>query len=179
MTFKIIQSAQECWRAVNAPRLVALVRAGARFESGLLVERDGTVPHDGEFPVQASGPIPLRVDHPARQYFNPHLTAAEERTLLRRNYLLLTAGQAAPGLIGSGIFGIAVEPHLTPSAFASPSPSARPKRKKTSRTSSTTSRRSSAADRPARADPHADRRRPARHGLARTRPRSALCRETA
>lgn len=27
------------WRAVNAPRLVALVRAGARFERGRLVER--------------------------------------------------------------------------------------------------------------------------------------------
>jgi hypothetical protein len=28
------------WRAVNAPHLVALVRAGARFECGKLVERD-------------------------------------------------------------------------------------------------------------------------------------------
>jgi hypothetical protein len=27
------------WRAVNAPHLVALVRAGARFERGLLGER--------------------------------------------------------------------------------------------------------------------------------------------
>jgi putative transposase len=42
MTFKLIESAQERWRAVNAPHLVALVRAGARFECGLLVERDGT-----------------------------------------------------------------------------------------------------------------------------------------
>ncbi len=40
MTFKLIESAQERWRAVNAPRLVALVRAGARFEKGVLVERD-------------------------------------------------------------------------------------------------------------------------------------------
>lgn len=32
-------SAQQRWRAVNAPHLVALVRAGARFERGLLVER--------------------------------------------------------------------------------------------------------------------------------------------
>jgi transposase-like protein len=40
MTFKLIESAQERWRAVNAPHLVALVRAGARFEHGLLVERD-------------------------------------------------------------------------------------------------------------------------------------------
>jgi putative transposase len=39
MAFKLIESAQARWRAVNAPHLVALVRAGARFETGELVER--------------------------------------------------------------------------------------------------------------------------------------------
>jgi transposase-like protein len=39
MAFKLIESAQQRWRAVNAPHLVALVRAGARFEKGKLVER--------------------------------------------------------------------------------------------------------------------------------------------
>jgi putative transposase len=39
MAFKLIESAQQQWRAVNAPHLVALVRPGARFEKGLLVER--------------------------------------------------------------------------------------------------------------------------------------------
>jgi transposase-like protein len=39
MAFKLIQAAQAHWRAVNAPHLVALVRAGARFERGQLVER--------------------------------------------------------------------------------------------------------------------------------------------
>src|SRR5271168_4461763 len=39
MAFKLIESAQARWRAVNAPHLVALVRAGARFEKGKLVER--------------------------------------------------------------------------------------------------------------------------------------------
>ena len=39
MAFKLIEAAQHRWRAVNAPHLVALVRAGARFESGRLVER--------------------------------------------------------------------------------------------------------------------------------------------
>lgn len=34
-----IESAQARWRAVNAPHLVALVRAGARFENDQLVER--------------------------------------------------------------------------------------------------------------------------------------------
>jgi putative transposase len=39
MAFKLIESAQARWRAVNAPHLVALVRAGAVFEKGKLVER--------------------------------------------------------------------------------------------------------------------------------------------
>ena len=41
MAFKLIESAQDRWRAVNAPHLVALVRAGAHFERGVLVERHG------------------------------------------------------------------------------------------------------------------------------------------
>lgn len=40
MAFKLILAAQERWRAVNAPHLVALVRAGATFTNGKLVERD-------------------------------------------------------------------------------------------------------------------------------------------
>lgn len=39
MAFKLIESAQTRWRAVNAPHLVVLVRAGARFKKGKLVER--------------------------------------------------------------------------------------------------------------------------------------------
>jgi transposase-like protein len=39
MAFKLIQAAQARWRAVNAPHLVALVRAGASFVNGKLVER--------------------------------------------------------------------------------------------------------------------------------------------
>ena len=39
MAFKLLESAQDRWRAVNGPHLVALVRAGARFERGRLVER--------------------------------------------------------------------------------------------------------------------------------------------
>ncbi|MFJ1709404.1 hypothetical protein [Kitasatospora sp. NPDC088346] len=49
------------------------------------------------------------MDHPAQQYYNPDLTAAEERALLRRNYLVLMTGQAMLGLIGAGMLGIAVE----------------------------------------------------------------------
>jgi transposase-like protein len=39
MAFKLLESAQERWRAVNGPHLVALVRAGARFDKGVMVER--------------------------------------------------------------------------------------------------------------------------------------------
>jgi transposase-like protein len=41
MAFKLIEAAQDRWRAVNAPHLVALVRAGATFINGKLVERPG------------------------------------------------------------------------------------------------------------------------------------------
>jgi putative transposase len=39
MAFKLIESAQALWRAVNASHLVALVCAGAKFENSKLVER--------------------------------------------------------------------------------------------------------------------------------------------
>ncbi len=39
MAFKLIEAAQVRWRSVNALHLVALVRAGARFEHGKLIER--------------------------------------------------------------------------------------------------------------------------------------------
>jgi transposase-like protein len=38
MAFKLIEAAQDRWRKVNAPELVALVRAGAIFREGVLVE---------------------------------------------------------------------------------------------------------------------------------------------
>lgn len=44
MAFKLIESAQARWRAVNAPHLVALVRAGATFKNGVLVERHDDQP---------------------------------------------------------------------------------------------------------------------------------------
>jgi transposase-like protein len=45
MAFKLIESAQDHWRMVNAPHLVALVRAGALFVNGKLVERPGDQDH--------------------------------------------------------------------------------------------------------------------------------------
>ena len=40
MAFKLIEAAERRWRSVNAPHLVALVRAGAKFEKGVLVENE-------------------------------------------------------------------------------------------------------------------------------------------
>jgi putative transposase len=39
MAFKLLEAAQNRWRAVNGPHLVALVRAGARFDKGVMIER--------------------------------------------------------------------------------------------------------------------------------------------
>jgi putative transposase len=49
MAYKLIESAQTRWRAVNAPHLVALVRAGVVFEKGVMAERS----EDGENEVAA------------------------------------------------------------------------------------------------------------------------------
>jgi hypothetical protein len=43
MAFELIEAADSRWRAVNGPHLVALVRAGARFDKGVIVERDQQV----------------------------------------------------------------------------------------------------------------------------------------
>jgi putative transposase len=44
MVFKLLEAAEGRWRAVNGPHLVALVRAGARFDKGRLVERPKETP---------------------------------------------------------------------------------------------------------------------------------------
>jgi putative transposase len=49
MVFKLIEAASERWRYVNGPHLVAPVRAGAKFEKGVLIER----PDEADFKVAA------------------------------------------------------------------------------------------------------------------------------
>jgi putative transposase len=44
MVFKLLQAAEGRWRAVNGPHLVALVRAGAQFKAGKLIERPDQTP---------------------------------------------------------------------------------------------------------------------------------------
>jgi hypothetical protein len=45
MVFKLLQAAEGRWRAINGSHLVALVRAGARFEKGRLIERPDETPN--------------------------------------------------------------------------------------------------------------------------------------
>jgi transposase-like protein len=40
MVFKLVESARERWRAITGASLVALVRSGATFRNGVLVERE-------------------------------------------------------------------------------------------------------------------------------------------
>ena len=42
MAYKLLDAAQARWRKVNAPELVALVRAGAVFHEGKLIENNTT-----------------------------------------------------------------------------------------------------------------------------------------
>jgi transposase-like protein len=46
MAFKLIESAQARWRAINGPHLIALVRAGAIFRKGVLIENNPTEDQD-------------------------------------------------------------------------------------------------------------------------------------
>ena len=55
MAFKLIEAAQDRWRALNAAHLVALVRAGAVFRAGKLVERPAAVA-DEAAPESAAEP---------------------------------------------------------------------------------------------------------------------------
>ena len=50
MAFKLIEAAQDRWRALNAAHLVALVRNGVRFRNGVLVERDAGEAAEAERP---------------------------------------------------------------------------------------------------------------------------------
>ena len=54
MVFKLAQAAQTRWRAIKGAHLVALVRAGARFVNGHLVEPDPPAGQDGQPNTQPS-----------------------------------------------------------------------------------------------------------------------------
>ncbi len=56
MAYKLIDAAQARWRAVNAPHLVALVRAGAVFHTGKLLERPTAIsPNAGAVEPASTG----------------------------------------------------------------------------------------------------------------------------
>ena len=56
MAFKLIEAAQQRWRMVNAPHLVALVRAGATFTNGQLVERPDQDQKESQQAAKTGGP---------------------------------------------------------------------------------------------------------------------------
>jgi len=65
MTYKLIDAAQTRWRAVNAPHLVALVRAGAVFHKGKLLERPTDI-------TPESAPGSSRFDRNGGRLKRPH-----------------------------------------------------------------------------------------------------------
>ncbi len=60
MVFKLVESAQARWRAITGAHLVPLVRAGARFENGVLVERERRLPPDPPHATGDSYPVTCR-----------------------------------------------------------------------------------------------------------------------
>ncbi len=46
MAYKLLDAAQDRWRKVNSPELVALVRAGVELKDGIRVERQPDQPRD-------------------------------------------------------------------------------------------------------------------------------------
>jgi hypothetical protein len=65
MAFKLLESAQDRWRAVNGPHLAALVRAGARFEKGVMVERPDEVGEVAAWSPRTDDPQLLTIPHGA------------------------------------------------------------------------------------------------------------------
>jgi hypothetical protein len=86
VAYKLIDAAQARWRAVNAPHLVALVRAGAIFHKDKLLER----------PVEITPPNHRRASPRPPDRRSPELTDPQRLTIPLRNLtqpLALTAAQ--------------------------------------------------------------------------------------
>ena len=93
MAYKLIDAAQARWRAVNAPHLVALVRAGVIFHKGKLLERPTDITPAAN-PPESTG-TGGRLKHPDPQVLtiSPSLSNSPETT----------AG--IPGGVSSDLFG--------------------------------------------------------------------------
>jgi len=84
MAFKLIESAQARWRAVNAPQLVPLVRAGATFKNGNL--------------VVAQRPDPEAPDHRCRDPLRIWVADAREHVPVLEDRQRHPAAQTPAGL---------------------------------------------------------------------------------
>jgi hypothetical protein len=77
MAFKLLEAAQDCWRAVNGPDLVALVGAGARFDKGVMVERPDKTQE------AAPQPVARRVRRTTRASWGEPASRDSDGTLVR------------------------------------------------------------------------------------------------
>ncbi len=96
MAFKLIQAAQDRWRAVNAPELVALVRAGARFVNGKLLCGHHGGRWDRSLSIASPSVLtvlPVRAPVAGR---SPRWNSA------RRRYAAVSCRRRASTLLGSG-----------------------------------------------------------------------------
>jgi len=100
MAYKLIEAAQSRWRAVNAPHLVALVRAGAKFENGKLVERptNRTLTSRGRRPPEKTSRS-TGIDNCSRQI---HTTSILTNTHFRSLSLSTSPTAQNPGGAGAG-----------------------------------------------------------------------------
>jgi hypothetical protein len=78
MAFKLIESAQRRWRVVNAPHLVAHVRAGAMLVNGKLVERPAD-PAPLPYPTPRRTQSTTRYPKPPRSPLNKGQSGRKER----------------------------------------------------------------------------------------------------
>ena len=97
MAYKLIDAAQARWRAVNAPHLVALVRAGAVFHKGKLLERPTDITPAEPTAINAERRSPetprstgLDNSSPQPQPLPLALTAAQPRTPPTRQCICIT-----------------------------------------------------------------------------------------
>ena len=82
MAYKLIDAAQARWRAVNAPHLVALVRAGAIFHKGKLLERPSTSPPPNQRINRNGGR--LKHPHPQALTISPILICCAKKHSITR-----------------------------------------------------------------------------------------------
>jgi hypothetical protein len=73
VAYKLIEAAKARWRKVNAPELVALVRAGAAFHKGKLLERPTDITPDPMPPDDETAGSEVASNHQSTGFDNSSL----------------------------------------------------------------------------------------------------------